>query len=657
MTPSDRALRDSALRSWFLGPRAENADLFERLVTEALRDHVFWRRNHHPEDGFTIREQDKRAAGYEEAVATLTQELLGLLAELKRDIPFFSGRYKGHMLYQQTIASQIGYFAAMLYNPNNVASEASPVTTRLELEVAAQLATMIGYDPARAWGHLTSGGTVANFEALWIARNIHYLALAAHGASDALGLDLGVDRPGGGRAPLASLGLWELLNATNGAALDLWDELWASAPAADVRHALDDHSLSALGYQDYGLRLARHFGDPLSPAVVLVSSTVHYSWAKIARALGIGANQLRFVPVDRNFRMDPDALWESLVDLHSQRIPVLACVSVCGTTEESAVDRLDHILEVLRRAEQELGMAFLMHSDACYGGYAASLAWRADGTRRPSEEIRTDLDLDWPDDGWIASLEALGAADSVSIDPHKLGYVPYPAGAFLLQDRRARDLVAVDPPYLVPPRTALEGEGEERFIGRFILEGSKPGAAAAAVWLSHKVLPLDERGYGWLVGRTMCGARRLHTALGTADFAPFRVVRLPAPDINLVCCVVHHPALTTLESVNALNEGIYAAMSPGGGSEPEYYISRTRFQSPMYDGAVDPILAELGVTDPAGWRASGAEGLVVLRFTVMDPFLDAPPPAPDHVAGFVAALRKAAEASLQGIDQAAQPQP
>jgi hypothetical protein len=92
-----------ALRAWFLGPRGENADLLERLLTEALRDHVFWRRNFHPEDGFTIRELDRRREGYDEAVATLTQELLGLLAELKRGVPFFSGRYKGHMIFEQTM--------------------------------------------------------------------------------------------------------------------------------------------------------------------------------------------------------------------------------------------------------------------------------------------------------------------------------------------------------------------------------------------------------------------------------------------------------------------------------------------------------------------------------------------------------------------------
>ncbi|HEY0810277.1 MAG TPA: hypothetical protein VGD49_08955, partial [Longimicrobiales bacterium] len=101
MRDSLKASRE-ALRAWFLGPRAENAELLERLVTEALRDHVFWRRNYHPEDGFTIRELDKRTPGYEEAVATLTQELMGLLAELKRGVPFFTGRYKGHMSFEQT---------------------------------------------------------------------------------------------------------------------------------------------------------------------------------------------------------------------------------------------------------------------------------------------------------------------------------------------------------------------------------------------------------------------------------------------------------------------------------------------------------------------------------------------------------------------------
>ena len=234
----------AALRAWFLGPRAENAELLERLVVEALRDHVFWRRNYHPEDGFTIKEMDKRQEGYEASVALLTQELLGLLAELKRDVPFFSGRYKGHMVAEQTIASQIGYFATMLYNPNNIAAEISPVTTRLEMEVAGDLARMIGYDPAESWGHLTSGGTIANFEALWLARSVRYLPVAVAGAAGELELELPVRTSHGSAASVSELPLWDLLNIPVKASLDLWDLLWQARPSLDVQRAIANHSLA-----------------------------------------------------------------------------------------------------------------------------------------------------------------------------------------------------------------------------------------------------------------------------------------------------------------------------------------------------------------------------------------------------------------------------
>ena len=125
------------------------------------------------------------------------------------------------------------------------------------------------------------------------------------------------------------------------------------------------------------------------------------------------------------------------------------------------------------------------------------------------------------------------------------------------------------------------------------------------------------------------------------------MVLLPVPDINIVCYLLTHPRLTSLAAVNAFNERIYGRMSLGRREDdPEYIITRTRLRSPMYDGAVDPLLAALGVCTPDEWKASGDEGLVVLRSTVMDPFLVAGPPAPDHIGGFIEALRKAAVASL-----------
>jgi glutamate/tyrosine decarboxylase-like PLP-dependent enzyme len=625
-------LQREALHAWFLGPRAENADLMERLVVEALRDHAFWRRGFHPEDGALIPERSRRTEGYLDATERLTQELTLLLARLKADLPFFSGRYLGHMVNEQTLAAQVGYFATMLYNPNNVAAESSPVTTQLELELAADLARMVGYPPGTAWGHLTSGGTLANFEALWIARSTHYLPLAVAGAAKELGARLEAVLPGGHRAPLHDLGLWDLLNLAPHAALDLREALFAAVDPVDARRALDAHSLSGAGYQDYTQQLARTYGDPLPAATVLVAASGHYSWEKIVRALGIGAGRLVNVPIDPACRMDPDALWATLRRHREARTPVLALVSVCGTTEESAVDRLDHIAGVRDRAARELGIAFHLHSDACYGGYAAAVTWGRDGRRRSAEEIRRSTASPWPEAGWVEAMTALRETDSVSIDPHKLGYVPYPAGVFLLKDRRARELVALDPPYLVP--TAAASATGERFLGRYSIEGSRPGASAAATWLSHKVVPLHEEGYGHLIERTVVGARRLHAALAAADLAGARAVMLPRPDINIVNYVVRPPDAPDLAAINAFNEALYARLSQTPGERsPDYYVTRTRLVTPTYDGAIGPLLKALGGVTREAWAAPGG-GLVVLRMTVMDPWL-AEGKAPDHVAGFV----------------------
>jgi hypothetical protein len=64
---------ETKLYSWFLGPKAENADMLERLVLEALRDCVFWRRNFHPEDDIIITEKVKAATGCSSAIASVAR--------------------------------------------------------------------------------------------------------------------------------------------------------------------------------------------------------------------------------------------------------------------------------------------------------------------------------------------------------------------------------------------------------------------------------------------------------------------------------------------------------------------------------------------------------------------------------------------------------
>ena len=631
------------LGSIFLGAKGENADVFERLLLEAFRDHVFWRRNFHPEDGFRVAEIEKHSPEYQRSLSVLSQELMGLLADLKAGVPFFSPRYIGHMASDLTMASMIGYFAAMLYNPNNVAAEASPVTSRLELEVARQLADMLGYDPARQWGHLTSGGTVANFEALWVARNVKYLPVALHWAAGEMGEEITVRLPGGDHADLRSLDLWRLLNVEGEAAMDA--AMAFRARHGDPYHALEllsHHSLAGLGYQEFGRRLSVEFGDELPPGVVLVPSTAHYSWEKICRALGVGDAQLVHVPVDGRFRMDPAALEETLHGLAARRQSVMACVSVIGTTEESAVDRLDEILAVRERAARELGLAFHLHADAAWGGYAAAITRGPGGARRSYAEALADYAPElWPEEGVFRALCALSGTDSVTIDPHKLGFTPYPAGAVSFRDSRVRDLVSVEAPYV------FHGQGADwAYIGRFILEGSKPGAAAASVWMSHKVLPLDSSGYGRLIGETARGALSLHRRLGGGAWEPFRLVPLPRPDLNLVCFALGHRSLVTLEETNAFVRRVYEAMSVGEGravQQLDYFVTMTTLRIHEYGRAAVPHVEALGFTEADYERAGG---LAVIRCTVMDPFIGTGRGRTDHVEGFAAHLRGVLERVL-----------
>lgn len=90
---------------------------------------------------------------------------------LNDNYPFFHPRYAGQMLKPPHPIAIAAYLVAMQINPNNHALDGGPATAKMELEVVEQIATMFGYK--EHLGHLTSSGTIANLEALWIARSIH----------------------------------------------------------------------------------------------------------------------------------------------------------------------------------------------------------------------------------------------------------------------------------------------------------------------------------------------------------------------------------------------------------------------------------------------------------------------------------------------------
>jgi glutamate/tyrosine decarboxylase-like PLP-dependent enzyme len=97
---------------------------------------------------------------------------LEVFAERMRgNYPYFHPSYAGQMLKPPHPAAIAGYLAAMLVNPNNHALDGGRVTSAMEKEVVAQLAGMFSY--GTHLGHLTSSGTIANLEALFVARELH----------------------------------------------------------------------------------------------------------------------------------------------------------------------------------------------------------------------------------------------------------------------------------------------------------------------------------------------------------------------------------------------------------------------------------------------------------------------------------------------------
>ncbi len=120
------------------------------------------------QEGFGPFEADPSMLVSDERFAGVFAELTG---RLRGNYPFFHPSYAGQMLKPPHPAAVAGYLAAMLINPNNHALDGGPATGQMEKEVVAALAAMFGL--GTHLGHLTTSGTVANLEALYVARETH----------------------------------------------------------------------------------------------------------------------------------------------------------------------------------------------------------------------------------------------------------------------------------------------------------------------------------------------------------------------------------------------------------------------------------------------------------------------------------------------------
>ena len=627
------------LDPFFLGPAAENAELLEELIVEFLRDHVYWRRNFHPEDGQRIASSARTRPDYVEFQARLRTELYALSAELKQALPSFHPRYVGHMSSDLLIAGLVARIVTTLYNPNNVAEETAPVTLDMELEVGEQLARMIGYrvDENRepcAWGHLTSGGTVANYEALWNLRSVKFYGIALQAGAAACGFD--PDGVGPAHKSLSTYSDWELLNLSVDSTIELRRTVGRQARTLMNRRDLHDFVHSVRGQRLEALGTAGFFlqHPDVSPPKVMVSASGHYSWDKAMKVLGLGTSNLCKIQVESHMRMDAPDLRRCLDEAFESHTPVLAVVGILGSTEFGTFDPIHEVIAA-RDSWRQRGLDFGVHVDAAWGGYLTSVFRRPDGSFADREELRRSFRY-FPSERIYRAFKVLPQADSITVDPHKLGYVPYAAGAFIARNREVVDFVSEAPAYVFDSGGS-EGEASRRDqlhnLGQYILEGSKAGAAAASVYVTHKVLPLHSEGFGRILSVTVRASEAFWDSARQATERLAERVQLSVPfepDSNLACLAMNPSGNRCLAVMNRFGRQVFRRMRVDTEQPLQvktFIGSYTSLKKKSLPGAqAHRILEELGI-DPVSFvrvpedDEREADHIFILRHTLMNPWL------------------------------------
>jgi glutamate/tyrosine decarboxylase-like PLP-dependent enzyme len=528
-------------------------------------------------------------------------ELFTLISELKLDVPIFSPRYMAHMISETTLPSLVAYFGTLLYNPNNVSSEASPVTIRYELEVGRQFAELFGFEADESFGHLTSGGTIANYESVWYNK-----------AGRLLPVSLEMARRAEGQPP--RLTLWEALNVPLEDVEEMLGEWMADGRgSSEERYAeLKPFLAATLGDVGFARAAEECFGEPWREPVIIVPRTAHYCWSRAGALLAVGRSRFRTVDVDAEFRMDPDDLSRTMSACLEERTPVLQVVSVVGSTEFGSVDPVGEIVDVRNEMVDE-GLYAPIHVDAAYGGYFASMY--APGSLPEAADFHEDP----PPDVWVRdAYRSLSRCDSITVDPHKAGYTPYGAGSIVLKHGFLKELVAETAPYVFDRDDTTAASTPTPQLGKFILEGSKPGAAAASVWFSHRLIPLNRDGYGRQLAVLCRLARDFDRMIASQDGleTDMRLRSLFRPHLNIVCIYALPDQADRISQVNALNEELavhFGVKDVRSIQEYDYLVSRTTVSLDMPNAREDEELAGL---------EADADRLVVLRLVFMNRWVE-----------------------------------
>ncbi|MDG0814772.1 pyridoxal phosphate-dependent decarboxylase family protein [Bdellovibrio svalbardensis] len=487
------------------------------------------------------------------------------------------------MYSEISLPALFGHFIALLHNPNNISTEAAKVGAYIEDEAIEKLAQMLGYGKGQATGHFTSGGTVANIEALWRAR-------------------YRVDH-------FISLGCWLNLNTTEKLSVVQAAHMgWERYNSYLDQYQIPENELrkySAVANSPWQVMAVyqKAFAINYSGPVVLVPNSKHYSWMKGVSLLGLGEEAFWPVNLDRNGILDINDLKKKIEKANSESRPVMMVVSVGGTTELGEFDPIHLVQDVLDSYLKTLRLDIWHHVDAAYGGYFCSMIGD------------TESDVD---DVVMQALGAIGRVNSVTLDPHKLGYVPYACGAIIVRDLLNYRVSAFDAKYIQSPDHSVD-----RWMKT--LEGSRSASGATATWMTGHTIGFDNNGYGKILKRTIAGRNKIKDLMKESNSL---VKVLEVPGLNLLSLSFIGES-KSLKQVNQQTAKLVEKINESN----RFIVSKTFLKRPEYEELIQSAAKDwnLEVDD---------SGLVLLRLTVMNPFFLNKESNADYPAEFTQLVRE-----------------
>ncbi|WP_297519642.1 tyrosine decarboxylase MfnA [Thermococcus sp.] len=203
------------------------------------------------------------------------------------------------------------------------------------------------------------------------------------------------------------------------------------------------------------VRAFRNLADVEEPELILPRSA-HFSFIKAGEMLGV---KLVWAELKEDYSVNVKDVENKITD------NTIGIVGIAGTTGLGVVDDIPALSDLA------LDYGLPLHVDAAFGGFVIPFA-KALGYEIPDFDFR------------------LKGVKSVTIDPHKMGMVPIPAGGIIFRERRYMDVISVLAPYLAGGR-----------IWQATITGTRPGANALAVWAMIKHLGFE--GYKEIVRKAM----------------------------------------------------------------------------------------------------------------------------------------------------------